>query len=69
VPLAAAALQFAASHPAVDTVLIGPRTVEELDANLGAYAHPVPDALWKALADAGITPAVRPRRSRAAATA
>jgi len=69
VPLAAAALQFAASHPAVDTVLIGPRTVEELDENLAAYAHPVPEALWKALADAGVTPAARQRRSRAPATA
>lgn len=69
VPLAAAALQFAASHPAVDTVLIGPRTVEELDANIAAYAHPVPQALWKALADAGITPAGRRRRPQSTATA
>jgi len=69
VPLAAAALQFAASHPAVDTVLIGPRTIEELDQNLAAYAHPVPDSLWTALATAGLAPAARPRRSRAAATA
>jgi len=69
VPLAAAALQYAASHPAVDTVLIGPRTIEELDQNLAAYAHPVPEALWKALAESGITPAGRQRRPRAAATA
>jgi len=69
VPLAAAALQFAAAHPAVDTVLIGPRTIDELDENLAAYAHPIPDALWKDLADAAVVPAQRSRRSRTAAPA
>ncbi len=61
VPLAAAALQFAAAHPAVETVLIGPRTVAELDANLAAYAHPIPAALWTALADAEVIPRPMPR--------
>jgi D-threo-aldose 1-dehydrogenase len=67
VSLGAAALQFAASHPAVDTLLIGPRTVAELDQNLAAYAEPVPGALWKALADVGVTPGPRARRAPAAA--
>jgi D-threo-aldose 1-dehydrogenase len=58
VPLAAAALQFAASHRAVDTILIGPRSIAELDANLAAYAFPIPHALWTELEDAAITPAV-----------
>ena len=56
VPLAAAALQFAASHPAVDTVLIGPRTIAELDANLAALAFPIPGALWPDLAQAVAVP-------------
>lgn len=54
VPLAAAALQFAASHPAVGTVLIGPRTIAELDSNFAAAAHEIPAALWSDLADAGV---------------
>ena len=56
VPLAAAALQFAASHPAIATVLIGPRTIAELDANLAAWSHPVPPALWDDLAAAAVIP-------------
>jgi D-threo-aldose 1-dehydrogenase len=59
VPLGAAALQFAASHPAVETVLIGPRTVEELDTNLALYAHAIPAPLWDALAQADVVPAER----------
>jgi len=54
VPLAAAALQFAASHPAAGTVLIGPRSLAELDANLAAWTFDIPPALWTDLAAAGI---------------
>jgi D-threo-aldose 1-dehydrogenase len=54
VPLAAAALQFAASHPAVATVLIGPRSIAELDANLAAWNADIPVALWQELAAAGV---------------
>jgi D-threo-aldose 1-dehydrogenase len=56
VPIAAAALQFAASHPAIETVLIGPRSVAELDANLAAYDFPIPGELWTALAQSDIIP-------------
>jgi D-threo-aldose 1-dehydrogenase len=58
VPLPAAALQFAASHSAIDTILIGPRSIGELDANLAAYAFPIPPELWTELDDAAITSAV-----------
>lgn len=61
VPLAAAALQFAASHPAVATVLIGPRSVAELDDNLHAWTLPISPALWADLAQAGIIGAMPPR--------
>jgi len=54
VPLAAAALQFVMSNPAITTVLIGPGSVAELDANLAAAGHPIPDALWTALARDGV---------------
>ena len=46
VPLAAAALQFVLRQPAITTVLVGPRSVAELETNLAAASHPVPDALW-----------------------
>ena len=62
VPLAAAALQFAASHPAIGTVLIGPRSVTELDVNLAAWTTDIPAALWADLAAARIIePARVPR--------
>jgi len=54
VPLAAAALQFAASHPAVGTVLIGPRSIAELEVNLAAWSHRIPVALWDDLLAAGV---------------
>lgn len=53
VPLATAALQFVLANPAIDTVLLGPRNVAELDANLAAAAASVPPALWTDLAAAG----------------
>ena len=53
VPLAAAALQFVLRHPAVTTALIGPRTVDELDRNIEALAHPIAGVLWSDLAGAG----------------
>lgn len=49
VPLKAAALQFVAAHPAVSTLLVGPRSVAELEDSLAMLAHPVPAALWTEL--------------------
>jgi D-threo-aldose 1-dehydrogenase len=54
VPIGAAALQFVARNPAVTTLLIGPRSVDELTRNLAALHAPVPRALWDDLAEAGI---------------
>jgi D-threo-aldose 1-dehydrogenase len=61
VPLAAAALQFVLAHPAVTTVLIGPRSVAELEANLAAVREPIPDALWSDLEAQEIIPRASPR--------
>jgi len=70
VPLAAAALQFAASHAAVDTALIGPRTIAELDANLAAWSLPIPAALWEDLVAAKVFAHERmPRASLASSPA
>jgi D-threo-aldose 1-dehydrogenase len=50
VPLLAAALQFPLRHPAVTSLLIGPRSVAELDEDLDALAFSIPDELWAELA-------------------
>jgi D-threo-aldose 1-dehydrogenase len=62
VPLTAAALQFAAAHPAVTCVLTGVRSVAELHANVADFEHPIPTALWadlraeRLLDDRAVTP-------------
>lgn len=48
--LQAAALQFPFRHAAVDSILIGPRSVVELEANLAALQVDVADDLWTELA-------------------
>jgi D-threo-aldose 1-dehydrogenase len=48
-PLRAAALQFALAHPAVTCVLLGARSVEELDDSLAHVHRPLPDELWAQL--------------------
>jgi D-threo-aldose 1-dehydrogenase len=60
VPIAAAALQFVQAHPSVATMLLGPASVDELDANLAALRHPIPDALWQELAAASLIAAECP---------
>jgi len=54
VPLMAAALQFPHRHPAVTSVIIGPRNREELKANIENFEHKLPDNLWAELEDAGL---------------
>ena len=49
VPLAAAAMQFPARHPAVDTVLVGMRSPEEVAANTAMFNLPIPEELWAEL--------------------
>lgn len=55
VPLAAAALQFPLAHPRVCTVLIGARSVDELDDDLALLDVEIPPALWTDLQEAGLT--------------
>jgi D-threo-aldose 1-dehydrogenase len=56
VPLLAAAIQFPLGHPAVQAVVIGARSPEEVDADTDAFEAPVPAALWAELKDRGLIP-------------
>ncbi|MEV6930203.1 aldo/keto reductase [Dactylosporangium sp. NPDC051485] len=60
VPLVAAALQFAAAHPAPASVLLGAKSAGELERNLAAAAHPIPAAFWAELRGLGLVGADRP---------
>lgn len=48
-PLMAAAIQFPLAHPAVASVLMGPRNQTELEENLRMLAFDVPAELWQDL--------------------
>jgi D-threo-aldose 1-dehydrogenase len=60
VPLPAAALQFAAAHPAVVSVIPGARTSAEVAANVAWFDAQLPPQLWAALADEGLIEADAP---------
>lgn len=47
VDLKAAALQFPLRHPAVASVLTGPRSVAEINENIRMFQTPIPDDLWQ----------------------
>lgn len=55
--LMAAAIQFPLHHPAVASVLMGPRTAEHVDGNVDAFTETVPDGLWSDLKSEGLLPA------------
>jgi D-threo-aldose 1-dehydrogenase len=57
VPLPAAAMQFGFGHPAVETVLVGMRSPEEVAANTAAFHHPIPTEVWGELKSEGLLPA------------
>jgi D-threo-aldose 1-dehydrogenase len=54
VPLPAAALQVAAFHPAVASVVVGMRNATDLDQNVGYFRHPIPPAFWDELKYEGL---------------
>jgi D-threo-aldose 1-dehydrogenase len=56
-PLAAAAMQFAAAHPVVETVLVGMRSPEEVAANVAAFNTPIATDVWAELKAEGLLPA------------
>jgi len=56
----AAAIQFPLGHPAVQTVLTGCRSVDELNENVEAFQAPIPPAAWDELKADGLLVANAP---------
>jgi D-threo-aldose 1-dehydrogenase len=56
VPLSAAAIQFAAAHPAVSSVLIGARSPAEVSSAVEGMNLRIPQSLWDALKRGGFVP-------------
>lgn len=54
VPLRAAALQFAAAHPAVTSVVVGARSPQQVDDTLACCAVAIPAQLWIDLKNLGL---------------
>ncbi|HMJ40341.1 MAG TPA: aldo/keto reductase [Verrucomicrobiae bacterium] len=50
----AVAIQFPLGHPAVQTVLTGCRSVDELNENVEAFQAPIPPAVWQDLKTDGL---------------
>jgi D-threo-aldose 1-dehydrogenase len=60
--LPAAALAFAAAHPAVVSVCVGARSAEQIERNAELYAAEVPASLWEELKESGLLRADAPTR-------
>ena len=60
VELADASLQFALSHPAVTSVVLGAVTPNQVQRNLESLSAPIPAALWLDLRAVGLLPADAP---------
>jgi D-threo-aldose 1-dehydrogenase len=54
VPLKAAALQFPLGHPAVSCVVVGCRSVDQLDESIRMFEMDIPPVLWKELKAEGL---------------
>jgi D-threo-aldose 1-dehydrogenase len=54
VPVKSAALQFAAAHPAVTSLILGMETVAEVIENLHLWHTPIPEALWEEMKAEGL---------------
>ena len=56
VALPAAALAFSLRHPAVQAVVVGASSPEQMQQNLDRAADVIPEELWSALAERGLIP-------------
>lgn len=60
VPLASAAMQFAAAHPAVHSLVLGAVTPAEVQRNMASWQAPIPAELWAELRERSLIPAHSP---------
>ena len=54
VPLIAAAVQFPMRHPAVTSIVTGPRNVSELQTYVDGFDFPIPESVWIDLENSGL---------------
>ncbi len=54
VPLIAAAVQFPMRHPAVTSIVTGPRNVSELQTYMDGFDFPIPESVWVDLENSGL---------------
>ena len=59
VPLIAAAVQFPMRHPAVTSVITGPRNVSELQTYIDGFDFPIPASVWVDLENSGLVERLR----------
>jgi aryl-alcohol dehydrogenase-like predicted oxidoreductase len=55
IPIQAVALQFSLRQPAIHCTLTGAKTPQELEENLRAATLPLPDLIWREIAELGLT--------------
>ena len=60
VPIGAAALQFVGAHPAVVSVIPGPRSIHEVRDNIRMMQHPISAEFWADLRQKGLIPGEAP---------
>lgn len=54
IPLIAAAVQFPMRHPAVTSIVTGPRNVSELQTYIEGFDFPIPESVWVELENSGL---------------
>ena len=58
--LGSAAIEFVSMHPAVATVVLGAKNVEEVEQNLASIANPAPREFWSELKQQALLPEKAP---------
>ena len=59
VPLIAAAVQFPMRHPAVTSVVTGPRNFSELQTYAESFDFPIPESVWVDLENSGLVERIK----------
>jgi len=59
IPLIAAAVQFPMRHPAVTSIVTGPRNVSELQTYIDGFDFPIPESVWVDLENSGLVGRLR----------